>query len=133
MRRRRKPTGALHFWAGTALGLVVSATAVAIATEFTYLRRQRQLRYGMLDDSEETLVHDLSEAVHHGLDHISHAASELAHSFSDARRELVRFGLDPLTAGSHDGAAWYYEEEEAATRKSGAGSGPDYEQDWAQK
>ena len=130
MRRRRK-SGTLHFWAGTALGLVVSATAVAIATEFTYLRRQRFLRYGMLDDSEETLVHDLSEAVHHGLEHISHAASELAHSFSDARRELVRFGLDPI-AGSTDGAAWYYEDEEEAPKLSQS-TGPNYEQDWAQK
>ena len=132
MRRRRRPSGALKFWIGTGLGLVVSASAVAIATEFTYLRRRRHQRYGMLDDSEETLVHDLSEAVHHGLDHISHAASELAHSFSDARRELVRFGLDPLSAGSHDGSAWYYEDEEDAP-KSGKSVGPDYEQQWGQR
>ena len=100
MARRRK-TGALQFWIGTGLGLLVSASAVAIAAEFTYLRRQRRLRTGMLDDSEETLVHDLSAAVHSGIEHISHAAAELAHSFSDARRELVRLGLEPL-AGGHD-------------------------------
>jgi gamma-glutamyl:cysteine ligase YbdK (ATP-grasp superfamily) len=111
----------------------VSATAVAIAAEFTYLRRRRLLHTGMLEDTEETLVHDLSEAVHSGLDHISHAASELAHSFADARRELVRFGLDPLSAGSHDGSAWYYEDEDDAPRKSGGSVGPDYEQDWASK
>jgi hypothetical protein len=133
MRRRRKPTGALKFWIGTGLGLVVSATAVAIAAEFTYLRRRRLLYTGMLDESEETLVHDLSAAVQTGLEHVTHAASELAHSFADARRELVRFGLDPLSAASPDGSAWYFEDEDDAPRKSGSSTGPDYEQDWAQK
>lgn len=117
--RRRRRGGALQFWVGTGLGLVLSATAVAIAAEFTYLRRRRLQRTGMLDLGEESLVHDLSEAVHSGLEHISHAASELAHTFADARRELVRFGLDPLVGGGagQDSAGWYFDEDEEVPRR----------------
>jgi len=129
MGRRKRRSGALQFWIGTGLGLLLSSTAVAVAAEFTYLRRRRRLTTGMLDSGDETLVHDLSEAVQHGLETISHAARELGHSFADARRELVRYGLDPTAAGSHDGAAWYYEEDEDAPKKKTA-SGPDYEEQW---
>lgn len=108
--------------------MFVAASAVAIAAEFTYLRRRRFLRTGMLDDGDETLVHDLSEAVAHGLETIGHAARELTHSFADARRELVRFGLDPQ-GGSED-AGWYYEDDDAAASQSDRPSGPDYEQEW---
>jgi hypothetical protein len=123
---RRRKSGALQFWLGAGLGVFVAASAVAIAAEFTYLRRRRFERTGMLDDSEETLVHDLSVAVHSGLEHISHAATELAHSFSDARRELVRFGLDPQ-GGSED-AGWYFDEDDSPQRARP--NGPDYEQQW---
>ncbi len=108
---------------------MLSATTVAIATEFTYLRKKRRLHTGMLDDSDETLVHDLSEAVQQGLDHISHAARELGHSFADARRELVRFGLDPTASGGHDVAGMYYDEEEDA-RQLRRPSGPLFDEQW---
>jgi hypothetical protein len=124
MSKRRRKSGALQFWVGTGLGLVVSATVVAIAAEFTYLRRRRQRAPGM-DFGEESLVHDLSEAVHSGLDHIAHAASELAHTFADARRELVRFGLDPLSG--EDSAGWYYDEDEDTPRKR---EGGDVSSEW---
>jgi hypothetical protein len=128
--RRQRNSGALQFWVGAGLGLLLSASAVAIASEFTYLRRKRYLRTGMLDDSEETLVHDLSEAVQHGLETISHAARELSHSFADARRELVRYGLDAATsAGGHDDAGWYYEEEDETPKKRAAAD-TEYEEQW---
>lgn len=111
-RPRRKPRAGA-FWVGTGLGFAVSVAIVVIAAEFTYLRRQRLLKTGALNLTDDELVHDLSEAVNEGLHVLSHAATELGHTFSQARRELIRFGLDPLPTGGggDDGHAYYFDDD----------------------
>jgi hypothetical protein len=123
--RRNRP---VMFWLGAGMGMLVSAAAVAIAAEFTYIRRQRLLATGMLDLSEETIVSDLSAAVHHGLETLSHAASELGHSFAEARRELIRLGLDPAVGGGSDAGFYYDDDEHHAARPAAGGS--EYDDQW---
>lgn len=101
------------FWIGAGLGLVLASAAVVISTEFIHLRRQRLGEQGFLQDDGD-LVEDLSHAVHEGLQVLSKAASEISHSFADARREMIRFGLDPTGSAEPGGgsSAWYTGDEE---------------------
>ena len=99
------------FWVGTGLGLLFSTTAVIVASEFYHLQLNRKQEKDDYEQGEADVVEDLSHAVHGGLQVLSRAATEITHSFDDARREVIRYGLDPTRAGagSH---AWYAGEED---------------------
>jgi len=104
--------GGSWFWIGAGLGIVVSAAAVVISTEFYALRKRRMVD-PEFEQGEHDLVEDLTIAVHEGMQVLGKAASEITHSFTDARREVVRFGLDPQGSGSGGGSsAWYTGDEE---------------------
>jgi len=104
-------SGSGWFWIGASLGLVLSATAVVVSTEFMAIRRRRLQEQGFLQGDED-LVEDLSLAVHEGLQVLSKAASEITHSFAESRREVIRFGLDPQGGSGGGSSAWYTGEEE---------------------
>ncbi len=98
LRRRRsfapRPTLPTSFWLGAGIGLIFSTAAVVTAISVTN-RARRPRQNG--DDFDPVV--NLTEAVQEGLDVLSQAAQHLGYSFENARRELVRFGLDPLISG----------------------------------
>lgn len=104
-----------NFWLGAGLGFLLSTVAVIAATEFTYRRSRRILRGAVgFEQNEGDLVEDLSTAVQEGLHVLSEAAKQINYAFGDARRELVRFGLDLGATGGGvggSGDAYYYEDE----------------------
>lgn len=82
------------FWLGAGIGLLFATAAVVTAVQFSH--RQRRPRQ---PGTEDDLLYDLTESVQEGLGVLSQAAQHLGYSFENARRELVRFGLDPLLSG----------------------------------
>ena len=56
-------------------------------------------------------MQDLSDAVHEGIHVLGWAAKEIGQSFDEARRELIRFGLDPQGEGAAS-SGWYAGDEE---------------------
>jgi hypothetical protein len=116
------------FWLGTGVGTLLSAAAVVITAEFVYRRRLRQAAIGpQFEQNEHDLVQDLSMAVHEGLDVLTHAAHTIGHSFKEARRELIRFGLEPGYGGSDHG---FYYEDEVDHGQHNVVDPPDYENRW---
>ena len=100
------------FWLGTIIGTVLAATAVVTTAELTYRRRRKQAADPDFSQSEGDLVEDLSGAVQEGLHVLARAAQEISHSFADARRELVRYNLDPNEIVGAGSSGWYIGEEE---------------------
>jgi hypothetical protein len=100
------------FWLGTAIGLALSATAVIATAELTYRRRQRAAREADFSQNEGDLVEDLSGAVQEGLHVLARAAQEIRQSFADARRELIRYNLEPSEIIGAGSAGWYVGDEE---------------------
>ena len=78
--------------------------------EFAYRRRRRKEDPGFVQD-EYDLIEDISGALQEGVHVLTRAAGEISNSFSDARRELIRYGLDPGRAGSGS-SGWYTGDEE---------------------
>lgn len=101
------------FWLGAGIGFLLSTVAVIAATELTHRRGLRRRNGGYIQ-TEGDLVEDLSTAVQEGLHVLSEAAKQINYAFGDARRELVRFGLDLGADGGGvggSGDAYYYEDE----------------------
>jgi hypothetical protein len=99
------------FWIGALIGTALSATAVVAAAELTFRRRQRAGDPGF-SQGEADLVEDLSGAVQEGLHVLARAAQEISHSFADARRELIRYNLEPNEVIGAGSAGWYTGEDE---------------------
>jgi hypothetical protein len=99
------------FWLGAAIGTALATTAVVAAAELTFRRRKRAVEPGF-SQSEGDLVEDLSGAVQEGLHVLARAAQEISHSFADARRELIRYNLEPSEIVGAGSAGWYVGDEE---------------------
>ncbi|MBN1965162.1 MAG: hypothetical protein JW910_10985 [Anaerolineae bacterium] len=99
------------FWLGTLIGTVLSATAVVAAAELTFRRRQRA-EDPSFSQGETDLVEDLSGAVQEGLHVLARAAQEIGHSFADAKRELIRYNLEPSEITGAGSAGWYTGDED---------------------
>lgn len=116
-----------NFWLGAGIGFLLSTLAVIAATEFTYRRGRRALGIEAgFEQAEADLVEDLSSAVQEGLHVLSEAAKQINYAFGDARRELVRFGLDRGADGGSvggSGDAYYFEDETDATAETESQSG----------
>jgi hypothetical protein len=118
------------FWFGAGIGFMLSTIAVIAATEYNYRRGSRSARKGeAYAQSDSDLVDDLSSAVQEGLHVLAEAAKQISYTFGDARRELVRFGLDLTSDGvgvGGSGDAWYFDESdeplEAGKRDEVAGA-----------
>ena len=106
---RSRGTGLSWFWIGSSLGLVLSALAVVTSLEFA--RRRRRRAVSGYEQDEDDLIEDLSGALQDGVHVLARAAGELRHSFVDARRELVRYGLEPGRTGAGS-SGWYTGDEE---------------------
>ncbi|MEZ5339332.1 MAG: hypothetical protein R3F46_13865 [bacterium] len=120
------------FWIGAGLGIVMSATAVVVASEFREGRRRRlRGQLGGFEQGESDLIEDLTTAVSGGLSALAETAELLSNTFSAARSELIKFNLDSSGAGSGAGSsAWYYGEEDESEQQSESRELPDidYEQ-----
>ena len=99
------------FWIGALIGTVLATTAVVATAELTFRRRQRAADPGF-SQGEADLVEDLSGAVQEGLHVLARAATEISHSFADAKRELIRYNLDPNDAIGAGSSGWYTGEDE---------------------
>lgn len=123
----RQSTGLGFFLFGAAIGAILAAGAVVVATELQHGRsRTRRLRgngeRGPENLAEEIdLVEGLSHVVSEGLNVMADAVARLSDSFGSARREAIRYGIESEGAGSGHGASshgWYMgedDEDEAAT------------------
>jgi hypothetical protein len=119
------------FWLGTGIGLLLSTAAVVITAEFIHRRKLRLATLGPgFQQDEHDLVQDLSDAVHDGLDVLSHAAQSIGHTFSEARRELIRFGLDSGGLGGAGAQEWYFDDDDEHVRSPRTVDSPDYEERW---
>lgn len=105
-------TGLGWFWLGTGIGFLFSATVVAVAAELTRRRYYTPPGVSPYEQSEGDLIEDISHAVEGGLHTLAQAAQVIGHTFGEARRELIRFGLDPASTSSSSSYAWYMGEDD---------------------
>jgi hypothetical protein len=105
--------------AGFAIGTVLSAGAVVVATEFQHGRRLRPLRRHNGDatglfESEMDIVEGLSHVVSEGLGVMADAVARIGESFSSQRRETIRYDLGTAGASGHGASShgWYTGEED---------------------
>jgi hypothetical protein len=108
---RRSSSGLGLFWIGAGIGFFLSALAVASAVEFTR-RRYAKLQAPDYTPERDDLLEDITAAVEGGLFTLAEAVTHIGHSFSEARREVVRFGLDPAQTSSGSTYAWYNVDDE---------------------
>ncbi|MCC7478827.1 hypothetical protein IT575_10260 [bacterium] len=130
LKRRARQEGIPgSFWLGAGIGLIFATAAVVTAVQVSHRTRRPRV-----EGEEDDLVVNLTEAVQEGLDVLSQAAQHLGYSFENARRELIRFGLDPLVSGI-SGFGNYYSagdptspltEEEDGTPEEWQGAGYDW-------
>jgi hypothetical protein len=101
------------FWVGAGLGVLLSAAAVVVATEYSISRRlRRRGQLGGFEQNEGDLIGDLTSAVSGGLNALAETAEMLSMTFNAARSELIKFNLDSSLAGSGSGSsAWYNEDD----------------------
>jgi len=104
-------TGLGWFFLGTALGFLLSAAAVVTASELTRRRYSRPAKPGYIQ-GEVDLIEDITAAVGDGLHTLAQAAHVIGQSFSEARRELIQFGLNPTSTSASSSYAWYAGDED---------------------
>jgi hypothetical protein len=124
MAEKRQQTGLGWFYLGAALGAVLAAGAVVVATEVQHGRSVRRLRlrgrFGAAAGPEELaqeidLVEGLSHVVSEGLNVMADAVARLSDTFNSARREAIRYGLESDGAsGGYSGSThgWYTGEDD---------------------
>ncbi len=101
------------FWLGAGIGLLLSATAVVVATEFREGRRRRYAgQLGGYEQGESDLIEDLTSAVTGGLSALADTAEMLSSTFHQARSELIKFNLDSSGAGRGSGSSGWYSGED---------------------
>jgi hypothetical protein len=123
--RRRGGSGLGWFYLGALVGAVLAAGAVIVATELNHehgirrLRRRRGMKDVELLPAEMDIVEGLTHVVSEGFSAMADAALKLGNSFSGAKREQIRYGLETDSAG-HGASShgWYFadDDEEAAAR-----------------
>jgi hypothetical protein len=104
-------TGLGWFFLGTAIGFVLSAAAVVTTAELTRRRCLRPAKPGY-EQGEVDLIEDITAAVGDGLHMLAQAAHVIGQSFSEARRELIQFGLNPTSTSASSSYAWYAGDED---------------------
>lgn len=111
-RGARAGSGFGWFVLGTAIGLVLSTAAVVLATELTRKRYYRDPQTGELVEEYIDPFEAVVGSIQSGMHLLAETAVGVTESFSEALREKIRFGLNPVDSGGGE-QAWFYDEDEA--------------------